>query len=59
MVCFRYKIVNTLHKCDNKDNNININNNTCRGGDMEVKPDSEINAAPNQVLRTKYNATKI
>jgi len=27
MVCFRYKIVNTLHKCDNKDDNNNSNNN--------------------------------
>jgi hypothetical protein len=28
MVCFRYIIVNTLHKGDNKDNNNNNNNNT-------------------------------
>ena len=27
MVCFRYKIVNTLHKGNNKDNNNNNNNN--------------------------------
>jgi len=27
MVCFRYRIVNTLHKGDNKDNNNNNNNN--------------------------------
>jgi len=27
MVCFRYTIVNTLHKGDNKDNNNNNNNN--------------------------------
>jgi hypothetical protein len=27
MVCFRYIIVNTLHKSDNKDNNNNNNNN--------------------------------
>ena len=27
MVCFRYIIVNTLHKCDNKDNDDDDNNN--------------------------------
>jgi hypothetical protein len=27
MVCFRYTIVNTLHKGNNKDNNNNNNNN--------------------------------
>ena len=27
MVCFRYIIVNTLHKVENKDNNNNNNNN--------------------------------
>jgi len=27
MVCFRYIIVNTLHKGDNKDNNNSYNNN--------------------------------
>jgi hypothetical protein len=28
MVCFRYIIVNTLHKVDMKDNNNNNNNNS-------------------------------
>jgi len=28
VVCFRYIIVNTPHKVDNKDNNNNINNNS-------------------------------
>jgi hypothetical protein len=45
MVCFRYIIVNNLHKGDKKDNNNNNNNNnTCRGGDIEVEPVSEIKA---------------
>jgi hypothetical protein len=35
VVCFRYLIVNTLHKSDNKDNNNNNNNNSSvrTGGD--------------------------
>jgi hypothetical protein len=69
MVCFKNIIVNTLHKDDNKDDDDddddnnnddnNNNNNTCRGGDVEVESDGEINAAPNQILKTKYNTTKI
>ena len=30
MVCFRYIIVNILHKSENKDNNNNNNNNNLR-----------------------------
>ena len=35
MVCFRYIIVNTPHKSDNKNNN-NINNKLCAGSHYNV-----------------------
>jgi len=42
MVYFRYKIVNTLNKGDNKDNNNNNNNNSgCGGGGGSVKKDDD------------------
>jgi hypothetical protein len=59
VVCFRNTIVNNLHKCDNNNNNNNNNNIACRGGDLEVESISAIDAAQNQVLKTKYNTTKI
>jgi len=44
MVCFRYIIVHTLHKGDNKDNNNNSNNNTVSSTDIKAEHVIDISA---------------
>jgi hypothetical protein len=57
IVCFRYIIVNTLHKGDNKDNN-NNNNNYNNNNNQAVHTDREVTAnRPDIITKNKKEKT--